>query len=363
MRSSSDFSLTRDSTVSTAWSMTFAISTRSRASWIRPLCDARHVEEVVYEACELRRLARKHEQRRLCPLIIAEQALQELAGVTDRRERVPQLVREHRQKLVLLPIGSLQFLLGALHPIDVDHDDERTGDGAIAALQGRRANLGPDRPAGVVGIQHRKPGRRILAAQRARARKVLGRQASALVVPSLPAGGAIGIARRNHAIRKEPANLLVRDDRDARRIYDRKAHRQRLERQRQALLALARCSLERSLLVPVPRPVTFESLEGFCERLVDRLVEADEVLAIVIPRRGSAGRPLANDRSAERPVLRGEFLDAEAFRVAPLAVLLRRGVFLLPGSSTLRLVELLRCSLRRAQIRSNRAQHLLRVVS
>jgi hypothetical protein len=73
------------------------------------LRDARHVEQVVDEARELRDLAvddlARHAQRRVAVVRAAE----DLARVADRRERVAQLVRQHREEHVLAPVRLLQL--------------------------------------------------------------------------------------------------------------------------------------------------------------------------------------------------------------------------------------------------------------
>jgi hypothetical protein len=74
-------------------------------------------------------LALHHLARRLHRLRVVLGALEEVKGVAHRRERVAQLVREHRQELVLLPVGVgervhalAQLVLEALPLGDVAHD-------------------------------------------------------------------------------------------------------------------------------------------------------------------------------------------------------------------------------------------------
>ena len=42
--------------------------------------------------------------------LVGNQSRQQLCGIVDRRERVAQLVGEHRQELVLAPVGGAQLL-------------------------------------------------------------------------------------------------------------------------------------------------------------------------------------------------------------------------------------------------------------
>ncbi len=60
---------------------------------------------------------------------------QQLAGVADRRQRVAQLVREHREELVLLPVGRFERRR-ALH---VRGDVAEVADDAVAPVGQRNA--------------------------------------------------------------------------------------------------------------------------------------------------------------------------------------------------------------------------------
>src|SRR5436190_8475982 len=75
------------------------------------LADARDVEELVHQPRELRHLAVDHVARHDQALLGGGDAPHELHGVLDRRERIPQLVREHRQELVLAAVRVLQLFL------------------------------------------------------------------------------------------------------------------------------------------------------------------------------------------------------------------------------------------------------------
>ena len=83
------------------------------------LADPRDVEELVHQPRELRHLAVDHVARHDEALLGGGDAAHELHGVLDRRERIPQLVREHRQELVLAAVRVLQLLLGLARARDL----------------------------------------------------------------------------------------------------------------------------------------------------------------------------------------------------------------------------------------------------
>ncbi len=63
-------------------------------------------------------------------------------GMTDGRERIAQLVRQHRQELVLAAVGLPQGFLGSPPVVDVDNGSEPTRDGAgRIALRERAGQL------------------------------------------------------------------------------------------------------------------------------------------------------------------------------------------------------------------------------
>ena len=74
------------------------------------LRDARDVEQVVDQSREMLDLPLDGRERRARVRIRYQSARQQLAGVADRRERIAQLVGEHRQELVLLPVGLFELL-------------------------------------------------------------------------------------------------------------------------------------------------------------------------------------------------------------------------------------------------------------
>ena len=75
--------------------------------------DARDVEQVVDQPRQVQRLAVDDVARPLSCGLSIDAARHDLDGVADRRERIAQLVREDREELVLVPVGSLQRGLGA----------------------------------------------------------------------------------------------------------------------------------------------------------------------------------------------------------------------------------------------------------
>lgn len=75
-----------------------------------PLRDARDIEQVVDETGQLRGLTLDHVDGRLRARMAGEHARQQFARVGDRRKRIVQFVREHREKLVLLAVGAARRL-------------------------------------------------------------------------------------------------------------------------------------------------------------------------------------------------------------------------------------------------------------
>ena len=93
--------------------------------------DARHVEQIVDEAYELRRLPRHRRGDAFRNGRIEAFAFEDLDACADRRERIAQLVRQQRDELVLAAIGIAELPLRLLAAGDVD---ERNGD-AVGGLQ------------------------------------------------------------------------------------------------------------------------------------------------------------------------------------------------------------------------------------
>jgi hypothetical protein len=76
-----------------------------------PAADARDVEEVVHEPRHVPHLATRRRERALADTWVRAIVLEEAHGVRHRREGVPQLVREHREELVLAAVGLAQLLV------------------------------------------------------------------------------------------------------------------------------------------------------------------------------------------------------------------------------------------------------------
>ena len=97
------------------------------------LRDAREVEQIVDELAELRDLPREqladHSRRRVRRGVAHEQ----LARVLNRRERIAQLVAEHREELVLAPVFVAQRVARAhaLGHVVAVHEDSGHGAGRI----------------------------------------------------------------------------------------------------------------------------------------------------------------------------------------------------------------------------------------
>lgn len=71
--------------------------------------DSRHVEQVVDEAGQMRQLATHDGQLVVERLAALASDTDELKRGHDRRKRIAQLVGEHRQKLVLAPVGVTEL--------------------------------------------------------------------------------------------------------------------------------------------------------------------------------------------------------------------------------------------------------------
>ena len=74
-----------------------------------PRNGAPHVQQVLDDAAQVRRLSRDHVLGELPLRTVRPRALQQVDRVRDRGQRIAQLVAEHREKLVLRParLGDL----------------------------------------------------------------------------------------------------------------------------------------------------------------------------------------------------------------------------------------------------------------
>ena len=75
--------------------------------------DARDVEQVVDQARQVAVLAREHVARPHELRVVDRLALHELDRALDRSERIPQLVREHGEEIVLAPVRGFERFLRA----------------------------------------------------------------------------------------------------------------------------------------------------------------------------------------------------------------------------------------------------------
>jgi hypothetical protein len=91
--------------VSIAACTTFAKSTCSVRSSSRSRVMRLHVQKVVYEPGELLHLTVDHAARPLKLGRARLRHLQDLNGVPDRRQRIAQLVRKHRDEFILATVG------------------------------------------------------------------------------------------------------------------------------------------------------------------------------------------------------------------------------------------------------------------
>ena len=121
------------------------------------LCDPRDIEQVVDQPRQMRDLA-LHEVHRLFHLwIVGQLSGQDLACVADRRERISQLVREHRQELILAPVRLLQNLGAALgfrrvvrdaeHGLDVSAVPHLGNEQRVVVTHAACAGVGEGHPA------------------------------------------------------------------------------------------------------------------------------------------------------------------------------------------------------------------------
>ena len=84
--------------------------------------DPRHVQQVLHQASHVLRLAVDDTGRPLQLLRTGRPGAQDLYGVADGSERVPQLVREQGEKLVLALVGLAELTLRPLLVGDVARD-------------------------------------------------------------------------------------------------------------------------------------------------------------------------------------------------------------------------------------------------
>ncbi len=108
--------------------------------------DARHVEQIVDQAHELLQLPPDHFARPRQALRIRALRLQHVDRVADRRERIAQLVREHRQELVLALVLVLDLAIEA-------RILQRRGAPRSEVLR-HRDRFGVERPPGVPEPEH-----------------------------------------------------------------------------------------------------------------------------------------------------------------------------------------------------------------
>ena len=76
------------------------------------LNDAGYVEQVVHQAGKMIHLTIDDIARTTDPLLFRFQSSHDLNGVSNRGERIPEFVAQHREKLVLAAIGVPQGLFG-----------------------------------------------------------------------------------------------------------------------------------------------------------------------------------------------------------------------------------------------------------
>ena len=105
--------------------------------------DPRHVQQVVDQPHQVNDLPLHHPRRFVNFRLRRPRHLQQLDAVADRRQRIPQLVGQHRQEFVLLLVGKLQLLdLPLVRHVarDLGESSQR----ALAVVQGRDDHVGPE---------------------------------------------------------------------------------------------------------------------------------------------------------------------------------------------------------------------------
>ena len=165
------------------------------------LHDARDVQQVVDEPRHVIGLPADHIAGPVHRGLRDVVALHDVHGVADRRQRVAQLVGQHRQELVLAPVGLLH---GRVQP-RVLHGDRGAADDFLGQRDPRRIHAAPRAPA---GSAPRGPGRPPAAGRwrppgRPRARvELLALRAPASSAARRPCGMASGavVRRRGMAL-------------------------------------------------------------------------------------------------------------------------------------------------------------------
>lgn len=104
-----------------------------------PLRHARHVEQIVDQAGHVLHLPRDDLARFTDAPRIAGRGAHQLRGARNRRKRIAQFMRQHREKLILALVCKAQFLFRVDTVRDVELSDDRADHGAM---------LVPDRRAG-----------------------------------------------------------------------------------------------------------------------------------------------------------------------------------------------------------------------
>src|ERR1700733_6210188 len=88
--------------------------------------DPRDVEKVVEQAGQVLTLPGDHRSQRAQLAVGADLSVEKQRGVSNRRQRISQLMCEHREELILLAIGPAQRLLRSLAlgdiPIGLEHE-------------------------------------------------------------------------------------------------------------------------------------------------------------------------------------------------------------------------------------------------
>ena len=98
--------------------------------------DARHVEQIVDDSRELRGLPPHYFRGAPRRLIVRHAARYDFGGRADRRQRIAQLVREHRQEFILAPVRFAKRGIRQRASRHVDTFHENARDLAVRILDG-----------------------------------------------------------------------------------------------------------------------------------------------------------------------------------------------------------------------------------
>ncbi len=120
-----------ESTTSTAWEMIELDFQRLTLQFDSALGDPGHVEQIIDEAGQMGYLALDDFNAEPCTRLVVGHGRKQSAGVLYRRQRIAQLVREHRQEFIFLAVRVLQGIARS----NVNGDVAEITNDAMAAIR------------------------------------------------------------------------------------------------------------------------------------------------------------------------------------------------------------------------------------